>query len=920
MLCMAVVDQECREVDLFLSEARESTSALIIGGEPGIGKTTAWRSACEAAAAAGFRVLSCRPGPAEVSLSFAVLADLLSDIGDDVLAEIPQVQREAIDAVLLRGPAGARAADGRVIGAAVRSVIERMASDSPVLVAIDDAQWLDASSREVLRFVVRRLHGRIGILAAVRTDHEHGASVGGGWIELAGRKAVKRLALQSMETGALTAVVSQRLGHSLPRPTMMRVVEISGGNPFYAIELAQVVSADSHDLRTALPDSLTSVVRSRLGQVSDDSRPVLLAAASTPAPTLNLLAAACQLTVAQAVELLETAEQRGIIEINGQRVGFTHPLLSTGVYADTPPPARRAMHKRLAANVAQPELRARHLALAATSHDAATMEALDTAAELTRRRGAAAAAADLIELAINLGGDTPVRRLGAAGQHFRAGSLIQARAHLDVVLAAGSSGDLRCTALMLLAAVEGYGDNLRGAVEALSTAVDEATDPRLRLQALTHLVPATGICGDLRTSVDLAREAVGVAEEIGDPDLRSQACAMWVDVSFLYGLGVDEEALQTALDLEQPDTGASAPFQATAVAFAIAGRTGDLANSTREMVDLQRRFTDSGSETDILWAADHAVRFLVWLGRYRDAHDAAQDAWQRAQQMGGQHGLITALSGIASAAAYLGKIDESQAAARGALDAATRLGAEFMVIAPTTTLAFIDVTLGRHDDALSALKPLLAEFDPAHDTELWVSPWLPDAIDAFCAVGRFEEAEPLARALERNGERHDRPWMLAVGARGRAMCLAAAGDIGGALDRAHQALIHHDRLPMPFERARTLLLLGQLQRRTRQKAAAAVTLDEAGTIFGTLGAALWTARTDAERQRVNVGTASNTVLTPTETHIAASAANGMTNRDIASRHFISVKTVEAVMSSIYRKLGIRSRAELGRHLDSEPAE
>ena len=181
-------------------------------------------------------------------------------------------------------------------------------------------------------------------------------------------------------------------------------------------------------------------------------------------------------------------------------------------------------------------------------------------------------------------------------------------------------------------------------------------------------------------------------------------------------------------------------------------------------------------------------------------------------------------------------------------------------------------------------------------------------------MDRGAEAEPLIDALERNGEREDRAWMIAVGARGRSMLLAARGDLDAASAAAARAIAEHDRLPMPFERARTLLLLGQLQRRQRRKESASASLQEVLDIFVQLDIPLWADRARAELVRANVGPRQSGQLTPSEQRVAELAASGMKNRDVATALFISPKTVEANLARIYRKLGIKSRAELGRHM------
>ena len=213
--------------------------------------------------------------------------------------------------------------------------------------------------------------------------------------------------------------------------------------------------------------------------------------------------------------------------------------------------------------------------------------------------------------------------------------------------------------------------------------------------------------------------------------------------------------------------------------------------------------------------------------------------------------------------------------------------------------------------------PSLSRFDPmSSPTEIFAASIVPDAVEALTALGRADEAEPLVDALERNGARADRAWMLAVGARCRAMVQAASGDVDAAVQSARRALTEHDRLPMPFERARTQLLLSQLLRRDRSEASAM--LRDALAAFEQLGTQLWADRARAEltgtrsRARPN----GRDGLTPAEQRVAELAASGMTNRDVAAKLFISAKTVEATLARVYRKLGIRSRAELGRHVNT----
>lgn len=224
----------------------------------------------------------------------------------------------------------------------------------------------------------------------------------------------------------------------------------------------------------------------------------------------------------------------------------------------------------------------------------------------------------------------------------------------------------------------------------------------------------------------------------------------------------------------------------------------------------------------------------------------------------------------------------------------------------------MEVSLGNYAEALTHLQPLMARFPYVPGTEIITAGFLPDAVEAMIALGRHAEAEPMIEKFETNGHRLDRPWMLAMGARCRSLWLAGRGEVAAAADKAEEALTHHDRLPMPVERARTMLLLGQLQRRLRKKEIARATLRGALTEFETIGTTLWIERARAELERTNVGPSHDLGLTPSEQRVAELAASGMTTRDVAAALFISPKTAETNLARIYRKLDIKSRAELGR--------
>jgi DNA-binding CsgD family transcriptional regulator len=900
---------EFRAVSEFLRSAAQQPSGLVIEGEPGIGKTTLWLSAVEQARDSGYRVFSARVGQAESVLAFAAVADLLRDVDAAVLAGLPDVQRVAVDRVLLRAISEDHPTDQRVVAAAFVSVFDRLAADSPVLIAVDDAQWLDRSSQDVVAFAARRFKCRVGLLLTERSDTDGGNAVA--WLHLSRPDAIERVRVGPLSLGGLHALISARLGRSFPRPTMVQIAEISGGNPFFALELARAIDVGSSTAQSGLPGSLSELMRLRFGRLDTEARKLLLAAASVADPTVELLAQVTGVTAERAVALFDEAEAKGVIGIEGNAVRFAHPLLARSVYTDASPAERRAMHRSLAEAVILPELKARHMALAASSADPETLKALDAAADAARARGAPAAAAELVELAIGLGGDKPSRRIRAAEHHFKAGDSDRARALLESTLGELNPGLLRGIALNLMAGIRIYDDTFVDAAALLTRALDDAeTNPGLLIQTLMSLAFAQGMSGQFDESLRNARDAVTHAEELGYPPLISRAHAMLVNTKFLFGHGVDEASLRRALELENPNVDMPIPFCASAVNALVMAWTGHLEEARAGMEAVRLRCIERGAENDMMAVTGYCTLIEMWRGNFADAAVLAKDTMERAEQVGGSRTI--ALTVRAAVAAYAGREHEARADAASALAIAHRCGSPRLAEWPTMSLGFLEVSLGRYGEALTTLRPMLDIFDELPGSEIMIATFVPDAVEAMIALGHHADAEPLIEALERNGRRLDRSWMLAVGARCRSMWLAAQRDITSAYRLAEDAMAEHARLPMPFERARTQLLLGQLQRRQRQKDAASNTFGEALRAFDTLGTPLWADRARAELARAKVAPTRDLALTPSERRVAELAASGMTNRDVAAALFISPKTVDANLARVYRKLGIKTRAELGR--------
>jgi DNA-binding CsgD family transcriptional regulator len=900
-------------VAAFLESSEIRPSVLVIEGEAGIGKTSLWSATAEQARERGFQVLSALAGAAESGMAYGALADLLDSVRPEELASLPHVQRVAIDRVMSRDEQTGPATDERVVASAFLSLADKLSSGAPLLVAIDDVQWLDPSSRAVVAFAARRLKGRIGVVVTERTDAAAGH--GAAWLQLNRLDGVERVHVSPLSLGALREMISTRLGRTFPRPTTVRIHEISGGNPFYALELARSMGDRSTGLETDLPGSLSDLVRARLDQLGDETLTVLLAAACVGTPTVDALAEASDQTTERVVELLEVAESDGIVQIDGNRVRFSHPLLARGVYSVVGPVRRRHMHRTLAEIVVQPELRARHLALAASSAEPSTQLALDTAADSAWARGAPAAAAELLDLAINLGGDTPKRRIRCAEHHFRAGESERADKLLKSTVDELAPGPLRASALNLLAAIRIYDDSLLEAIDLLDGALNDADgDHVLMVRSLLLSSFAYTYCGKADDSVRQAQQALEHADGLSMPGPTSQVLAMLVLAKCLRGDGVDEQSLQRALDLEDLEDDVPIQFRASAVRVFTDAWTGKLEEARIGTIDIKRLYLERGAENDVMSIAASSALSEVWRGDFAAAEAVAEEAMERAEHIDTQHIRGVALAMRATVAAHLGGAADARSDANAALAIALECGTPQLALRAMTILGFVDVSMANYEDAQKVLQPLVDAFDTLPGAEIRNKDYAPDAIEALINVGHIAASEPLIEKLEADGQRLDRPWLLAVGARCRAMWWAAKGDLDEAMRTVTRAMAEHDRLQMPFDRARTLLLLGQLQRRKRLKQAAAETFAEALREFDRMGASLWAARARNEIDRTNVDPARGSVLTPPEQRVADLVSSGMTNRDVAAELFVSQKTVEANLTQIYRKLGLRSRAQLARKL------
>lgn len=881
----------------FLDAAAATPAALVLDGEAGIGKTAVWAAGVEEARRRGFLVLSAEPTEAEAALPYVSLADLLGQVADTVFDALPVPQRRALDGVLLRA-AGPAPVDHRSVAVAFLGVLERLSEAGPVLVAVDDLQWVDASSALALGYALRRLTVAAGVLATCRTEQD---ADGAPWLRLPQPAQLRRVRLAPLPPADLRQMLVEHTGAPLTRPELSRIQQVSGGNPFYALELARDPAE--------LPGTLAHAVQARLAGLDDEVLHVVAAAAE---PTAELI---LRLFPDDGITRLEAAERAGVLRIDGQRIRFTHPLLAAGVEAAASAPDRRALHRRLAAVVPEPERRARHLALSAVRADDETLTALDEAAALARTRGAPSAGAELLQMALDRGGDSPQRRVRLATNLFESGESERARALLEGAVAALPASPDRAAALRALAIVRLHDDSYVDAAAHLEQALAEVgADARLRVQILLDLPFVLVNLGRIPDALALVGESAAAADALGEPGLTAVALAEVVMNRFLAGEGLDATTLARALADEDPLAPVPVMLRPSLINGLLQMWTGRLAEARATMLDVRRACLERGAESDLMFSAFHLVTLECWRGDLAGARLIAEDTAERAALLGTDVPAAVALATRAAVAAYAGDADEARRAAHAALEIFQRGSLVAVTVWPLVTLGFLDVSLGDHDAAAATLGPLAAAATAMGYGEPTAAPFAPDAIEALVGVGRLDEARTLVEQLAANGKRLDRTWALAIGGRCRALLLAAEGDLAAASAAAEAGLSEHDRLPMPFERARTLLVLGRIRRRRRQKRAAAEALQEALAVFDELGTTLWAAQARADLDRVAVGPLHAAVLTPSERRVAELVARGMTNREVGTVLFISPKTVEANLARVYRKLAVRSRAELGGRL------
>lgn len=908
-------EHEFSVVAEFVSRTDEP-GALVLEGESGIGKTTLWRAGIAEARRLGVRVLACSPGSSETRLSFAALADLLADGLDDVGGLLPPPQHRALSVALLLDEPSGEDAEQRTVSAAMLSALRILADRQPVLVAIDDLQWIDGTSAEALAFAVRRLEDApVSVLAARRIDALTQRSVLEAALEHRHGASIRRLRIGPLAPGVLHEAIRDSLGVTFQHGVFARIQEVSGGNPFYALELARALMRRSAPVEPGtplpVPESVQALVRERLDELAKPVQDLLAVVAALSDPTIETVEAS------GTGAAVDRAVRAGVLEQDaGGRLRFVHPMLASGVAARLAPRAQRALHARLAALV-DGEERARHLALAASGPSAGVAAALQEAAREAAGRGAIAAAAELAEQAIRL---TPpehtehlhARRLEAAAYEIPHGDTERARGHLEPLLRELPAGPMRAGVLLQLARL--HEQQAARALRLCQQAIVEAGPNDVRAAEAHQLAAEMSmLSGDIPGALDHARQACAVAESVGNRVVLIESLGTLCHYQTYTGK-IEPGLLEKAVELERQQarpTNNYSPREILGLRLMYADRL----DEARELLEASyATAVEIGDETDRGSLLIHLTQLECRAGRLLVADRHARECAVSREQSG--LAIPGARFATALAGAHLGRVEQARADATEGAALSAEGGNEVFRILNVWALGFLELSL---DDAVAAdrhLRDLPERVNGMGYRNPGVRPVHADAIEARLRVGDLA-VEPLIDDLDRAGRTLDNPWARAAATRCRGLLLAARGDADGAAEQFERALAEHDRSPQPFERGRTMLAFGSTLRRAKRRREARDLLDGALDIFVSVGAPLWARKAKAELARIPGRTTSSGAMTETERRVAELVADGLSNKEVAARLFISVRTVEANLSKVYAKLGVRSRTELGRRLDDK---
>jgi DNA-binding CsgD family transcriptional regulator len=901
-------DVELALVDRFFSLGQEAPAALVIAGDAGMGKSVLLRVVIDHARSLGWRVLVARPAEAETAYGYAALADLLRP-GRDVFGPgLPLPLRQAMEtAVFFESTAGA--IDSQLVATATAHALERLAADGELLVAIDDAQWLDPDSVRAIAYAANRAPS--GVVFAVAHRAEEGALPPLGLERSIAADRLVRIVPTPLSLAGIHHLLRTSLGLDVPRPLLLRIAEASGGNPFAAIELGRAID-DSRAMpgeltRLPVPEAVRALVAQRVDRLTEGARQVALLVALGGRLSLGHLE---QVVGPDLAVWLDEAEAAGVLDEDGGAVRPAHPLIATAVEAMATDSARRDGHERLAAHASDPEVRAHHLARLPNlgSDRLATIEA---GAQAAIERGAPASAAQLLGVAAGLTFPDDAnalrrRRVREALAWLAAGDALTSRSIAEEVIAIAGAQE-RVEVVTDLSDIAWADGTMEREAARLRTVLANASDldRRLAIQARTALVAfEVTIAPDL--AIEDADAGLALVDEVDDPGRAGSLRINREMAAGLAGRGVDWQNLERGIELERralsQGGGLSSP---PLVMFTMS----DLLDRARERFEEEDLWYAARGEVG--WRAERRSQLALLelrAGHVERAATLADEAWQSLERVSAEGGWPLVYAWRSLIDAHRGVHARAMTTVDGLRAAVPEKEGIWRAIIESVA-AFVAWAVGDDDAALEATVTERRILESIGVRDLLADRTEPFLAEIYAARGATVAAREELDRLEQRHATFPRAWTAAALPRTRAVIAAAEGDLHSAIaavpapDAGSSAL--------PFEAAWTLLVRGRLLRRIRERREAATALAEARSTFDRIGATPWVLRADDELRRVGLRHRAPDDLTEGELTIARLAARGLTTQQVAKAAFVSPKTVEANLTRIYRKLDIGSRAELG---------
>ncbi|MHB8717410.1 MAG: AAA family ATPase [Candidatus Dormibacteria bacterium] len=906
-------DSERAVVEDLLDATKPGLRVLVIEGDAGIGKTTLWNHAV----AVGGRlhdVHRASPAEAESSSPYSALTDLLSA----ALGSVPSLAARhaaALDIALLRGGQREASVSEREVAVAVLALMRQ--SDAPLLLAIDDAQWLDISSARILAYVLRRLDQCSVVL--LLSQRPPGRDVVLGLERLRRDIPVTRTTLGPLALAAIQRILRVQLGWTPPAVLLSRLFRASGGNPFYALEIAEAFRCDGSDADALapvrIPLTLQEAITARLRSAPPGVVQAVLVTFAMGRPTERSMHDALRL-LGLSSKTLMMAIEAGVLERRRDAIVLTHPLLGSTAYVNLSTSERRDLHGSLATIVDDQIDRARHLALASEGHDAELAALLDSAASAARARGSPGSAAELGALAVaathpSHGELVAERTLQVARDEYASGLVEPARARWRELAAERPGSPGRGEALWAM--VEYHESrSIEESMALLDAALVEARDDA-DLAARVHASRGAMLlwAGHPEEAARPAAMGMQLADASGSRGTRARALCTGAAVAF-YRAGREPAALAAqAMSLEdelrdEPLEILPRTWRATLMLWA----RDDLA-AARSTLDGLRQLGHTRDDDNFLpFICGLQCQLECWAGQLAVALQDAEDALMWMQRSGAWHlrGFVSWARALVDA--YAGDLDGSAALAAEALKLDEPRGVAVVTHRCRALLGFIALSREDPDAAIGWLEPLLSELIASGHKEPSLFTFLPDLVEAQVRCGDLEAARDTLAPFLQSARALGRPWGVAASLRSEALILMGMrqGDRAASLLRESVRLF--DDMGEPFEAARSLIELGVVRRRSHQRAAAGAVLQDAVSRLERIGTRSWCDRAARELRRVGLHSGALGTLTGTEERIARLVAEGRSNREIASLTFLSEKSVEAGLTRLYRKLGVRSRTQL----------